>query len=101
MGLVRLYGNALPWSPGGHPLERKKSAGPLTLLEFDEGFEDPGWCERGHAGYVLDGDFAFLLDEGEERFSAGDGFYLVPGTRHRARNAGRGVVRVFVYSWQG
>ncbi|HUK12439.1 MAG TPA: hypothetical protein VLW17_03980, partial [Thermoanaerobaculaceae bacterium] len=56
MSFSRLGFTAMPWSPGSHPLERKKAAAHgATMLEFAPGFADPVWCERGHVGYVLAG----------------------------------------------
>jgi quercetin dioxygenase-like cupin family protein len=92
----------LPWVQGIHPLERKKARpqSPVTLLEFASGFEDPHWCSRGHAGYVLSGRFELLLEDGVETMAAGEAFWLDPGTRHRARNPGGEPVKVFLHTWE-
>jgi quercetin dioxygenase-like cupin family protein len=94
---------AVPWQPGAHPLERKKTAAEVavTLLEFAPGFLDPTPCRRGHAAYVLEGEIALVLEDGcEVRAAAGGAFHLDPGTVHRARNPGTVPVRLFVYSFE-
>jgi len=97
MRFSRLEFAAMPWSPGGHPLERKKTAARgATLLEFAPGFADPAWCERGHVGYVLAGTLHVELEGGAETVAAGEGFALDPGTRHRASNPGAEPVRLFI-----
>src|SRR5690349_4536086 len=88
---------SLAWTPGGHPLERKKSCPtrPVVLLEFAPGFADPNWCERSHLVYVVSGVLEFELASPEERaakvsrverFTAGQCCILDAGTSHRARN---------------
>lgn len=90
----------LPWTQGGHPLERKKHdpAHPVTLLEFAVGFADPNWCRRGHYGLVLEGEFGLEFADRTVRFAAGDAFLVEPGTDHRAQNPGEVPVRIFVYT---
>jgi quercetin dioxygenase-like cupin family protein len=94
---------AAPWQPGGHPLERKKTATDVavTLLEFGPGFEDPNPCRRGHAAFIIEGELALILEDGREvRAMAGNAFHLDAGTVHRARNPGDRPVRLFVYSFE-
>lgn len=98
MATERLDFAALAWQPGAHPLERKKlgALGGATLLRFEPGFEDPGWCVNGHTGYVLEGTLRLALDDGVLEASAGQGFVLDAGTRHRASNPGTDAVVVFI-----
>lgn len=100
MAFVRAPFPSQPWSPGGHPLERKKTLPErgLTLLEFEPGFEDPNTCLAGHFMFVLEGSFGLELDTGLERLEAGEGCFLDPGTGHRARNLGAIPVRLVVLS---
>ncbi len=101
MSFARLPFTALGWTAGAHPLERKKlvEGHPALVLEFAPGFEDPNWCESGHVIYVLDGTLELVLDDRVERLGAGDGCVLERHTRHRARNAGRVPVQLFVVSF--
>lgn len=98
MSFERLPFAATPWTEGAHPLERKKVApgSPAVVLELEPGFADPRWCDSGHVMYVLDGALGLELEVGHETITAGDGCTLDPGTRHRAYNAGDGVLRLFV-----
>ena len=98
MSFTRLPFTSLAWTPGAHPLEQKKliDGCPVVLLEFAPGFEDPNWCENGHAIYVLEGTLELVLDSGTERIHAGDGCVLDRNTRHKAKNPGNVPVRLFV-----
>jgi quercetin dioxygenase-like cupin family protein len=102
MAFERLAYARTDWTPGTHPLERKKPAalGRATLLRFEPGFEDPTWCEHGHAGYVVEGRFRLCLEDGVRDLDAGEGFVVEPGTRHRAANAGDRAVVVFVATYE-
>jgi mannose-6-phosphate isomerase-like protein (cupin superfamily) len=92
--------DSLPWTPGAHPLERKKAqpGRGLAMLRFAPGFADPAWCERSHVMYVIDGVLELELAEGPLTLSAGQCVALDRGTRHRARNPGESDVTVFVVS---
>ncbi|MCC6522476.1 MAG: cupin domain-containing protein [Polyangiaceae bacterium] len=93
----------LGWQAGGHPLELKKlvaGAGPVVLLAFEPGFEDPNVCVRGHVLYVVEGTLRLELDAGAVDVAAGEGCVLDPGTRHRAKNVGPGRVVSFVVSFE-
>jgi hypothetical protein len=98
MAFVRAPFPSQPWSPGGHPLERKKTlpARGLTLLEFEPGFEDPNVCLAGHFMFVLEGTLGLTLDTGLERLEAGEACFLDPGTGHRACTLGTTRVRLVV-----
>ncbi len=100
MSFTHLPFTSLDWTPGSHPLEKKKlvDGRPVVLLEFAPGFEDPHWCERGHVIYVLDGALELVLDHGTERLDAGNGIVLDARTRHRAKNPGAVPVRLLVIS---
>ncbi|MCU0224595.1 MAG: cupin domain-containing protein [Acidobacteria bacterium] len=98
MAHERLEFPRIDWQSGAHPLERKKTGalGGATLLRFEPGFEDPNWCVNGHAGYVLEGTLRLAFDEGVVEVREGEGFVIDPGTRHRAANAGRDAVAMFI-----
>jgi mannose-6-phosphate isomerase-like protein (cupin superfamily) len=90
----------MAWTAGGHPLERKKHHGEksITLLEFAAGFSDPKWCERSHVLYVIEGSLELEFDEGVAVLYEGECGVVDAGTRHRVRNAGDDVCRVFAVS---
>jgi quercetin dioxygenase-like cupin family protein len=97
MAYHRLPFASTPWTPGTHPLERKKAAtAGATLIEFAPGFADPNWCERAHVAYVLSGTLRLEVEGRTEEIGAGDGFITERGTRHRASNPGPTPVRLFV-----
>lgn len=100
MACTRLPLSSLPWTQGGHPLERKKVGGhpAITLLEFGPGFSDPSWCQRAHVVYVLSGALTFELESGLVLLSAGECCVLDAGTAHRAQNHGDEAVVAFVAS---
>lgn len=55
MPFARLPFTSLVWTPGAHPLERKKLIdGCPVLLEFGPGFEDPNWCELDANSLTVD-----------------------------------------------
>jgi len=90
----------LPWTQGGHPLERKKVGGPpsLALLEFQPGFADPDWCRRAHIVYVISGVLTFELETGLVQIAEGEGGVIDAGTPHRAQNHGDETVVAFIAS---
>jgi quercetin dioxygenase-like cupin family protein len=68
----------------------------VRLIELGPGFVEPQWCEKGHAGYVVSGQYVTDLDGDMWTLRAGQGFILPPGTRHRSRNTGAMPAIVFV-----
>jgi quercetin dioxygenase-like cupin family protein len=100
MALTRIAFPSMPWHPGGHPLEKKKTqaALPVALLEFAPGFSDPNWCERAHVLFVLEGTLELELADGVTRLAAGECGSVDRGTRHRARNPGEEPCVLFVLS---
>ena len=97
---MRVPLSSLPWSSGGHPLERKKigSHSSLALLEFAPGFSDLNWCLRSHVVYVISGVLTFELDTGLVQVGAGESCVIDAGTAHRAQNHGEETIVAFVAS---
>lgn len=60
----------------------------LRLIELGPGFVEPQWCDKGHAGYVVSGQYITDLEGETWTMRTGNGFILPPGTRHRSRNTG-------------
>ena len=70
----------------------------LRLLEFTREFIEHEWCVKGHTGYVLEGELEISFSTQAERFTAGDGIFILGGERerHRARAISRTVRLVLV-----
>jgi quercetin dioxygenase-like cupin family protein len=68
----------------------------VRLFEMAPGFVEPQWCERGHAGYVVRGEYVTELDGQMWTMQTGQGFILPPGTRHRSRNNGSLPATLFI-----
>jgi quercetin dioxygenase-like cupin family protein len=100
MACTRIAFPALTWSPGLHPLERKKTSAerPAVMIEFAPGFDDPNVCVRAHVIFVVRGTLDIVLDEGTQRFGEGECCWLDAGTRHRACNPGAEPVVAFIAS---
>ena len=58
----------------------------IRLVEFSDGFVEPDWCKKGHAGYVLDGEFSNDYNGKLERYKKGDVIFIPKGeqTKHKA-----------------
>jgi mannose-6-phosphate isomerase-like protein (cupin superfamily) len=97
---VHLSPDALPWTEGAHPLERKKASAerPMLLIELAPGFVDPNTCLRSHVIYVLSGALSLELDDRLEHVGEGQACWLDAGTTHRARNDGQIPVVAFIAS---
>jgi quercetin dioxygenase-like cupin family protein len=79
---VPVHFDDLPWespSPGVRFKTLVRGAQRLRLLEFAEGFEEPDWCTKGHAFYVLEGSLTLRTKNGETRINAGDVGFLSAG----------------------
>ena len=60
------------------PFQDKK----LRLVEYSSDME-PHWCDRGHAGYILEGRFQIEFTDGTEVFDSGDGLVIPDGPDHK------------------
>jgi len=58
----------------------------IRLVEFSSGFVEPDWCRKGHAGYVLDGEYSIDYSGALERYKKGDVIFIPPGeqAKHKA-----------------
>ncbi|NNE01453.1 MAG: cupin domain-containing protein [Pirellulaceae bacterium] len=78
--------SAQPWQQLADGLREKScDVGPqrFRIVEFSEPFEEPEWCYRGHAGYVLSGQMIVNVDGVMTTYRAGDVISLPRGVRHR------------------
>jgi quercetin dioxygenase-like cupin family protein len=100
VGFHRLDFDAMPWTPGTHPLERKKVAlaNGAALIEFAPGFVDPQLCKRGHVIYVLRGCLGLELGAETQIVFPGNCCILDSGTPHRAFTHGEVPVALFIVS---
>ena len=55
----------------------------IRLVEFSEGFIEPDWCKKGHAGYVIDGTFAIDYNGNLEKYKKGDVIFIPEGEQHK------------------
>ncbi|MEJ2721500.1 MAG: cupin domain-containing protein [bacterium] len=77
--------DALEWqSPmRGVRFKAKTSGGRrLRMVEYTTAME-PHWCDKGHIGCILDGDFEIEFDNEVVTYKPGDGVFIPPGTEHR------------------
>jgi quercetin dioxygenase-like cupin family protein len=58
----------------------------IRLVEFSEGFTEPDWCRKGHAGIVLEGTFSIEYNGVLERYTKGDVIFIPEGeqAKHKA-----------------
>ena len=65
----------------------------VRLVEFQNGFEEDGWCENGHVGFVLQGNLNIQFPDRMVSANEGDVVWIPPGfeTRHRAHVLGESV----------
>ena len=91
MALYRVDFEALPWQsslPGARFKTHREGGRQLRLVEFTAEFSEPGWCERGHAGLVLDGTLEVAFRGRTMSFHEGNGLFIPggPAHAHRARS---------------
>ncbi|MGL5271900.1 MAG: hypothetical protein ACRC8J_00250 [Phocaeicola sp.] len=69
----------------------------IRLMELPIGFDEENWCEIGHQGYVLEGNFTILFETGE-RFDCapGMGFVIPDGEKHRSKGSNNSKTIVYV-----
>src|SRR4051794_41663772 len=80
----------LPWErqmEGKRVKRFERDGRTIRLVEFTDRFVEPGWCEKGHSGLIVEGALALELVDGRvEQLQAGDGLYVPasPEGRHKA-----------------
>ena len=52
------------------------------MVEFTPAME-PHWCENGHIGVVLEGEFEIKFDGDIVTYKSGDGVFIPSGSEHR------------------
>ncbi len=80
--------DSIPWEstlPHARSKAVARDGRQLRILEIDREFVEPGWCTKGHVGYVLTGELQLEFADRTERFLAGDGFFIAPGEAEKHR----------------
>ena len=100
MSDYRIDFDSLEWSSPMAGVRHKiiRQAGrALRLVEYDRSMA-PHWCEKGHAGCILDGRFEIEFTNETVVFVAGDGVLIPtgPAHRHRARALSDVVRALFI-----
>jgi ethanolamine utilization protein EutQ (cupin superfamily) len=76
---------SLPWQApiDGLRFKAKQHGGKqLRLVEYTKDME-PHWCEKGHIGYVLEGEFEIRFDSEVATFKPGDGIFIPSGSEDK------------------
>ena len=55
----------------------------VRLVEFSEGFIEQNWCEKGHAGYILNGSFSIDYNGVLEKYKKGDVIFIQKGENNK------------------
>ena len=56
----------------------------LRLVEYSAEMP-PHWCERGHIGYLLQGEIEIEYESGKHLYREGDGIFIPSGSDHKHR----------------
>ena len=54
----------------------------LRLVEYTKDME-PHWCEKGHIGYLLAGQFEIRFEGEVAIYNPGDGIFILSGPEHK------------------
>jgi quercetin dioxygenase-like cupin family protein len=83
--------NSLQWQstlPGARFKAHREGGKQIRLVEFSSEFVEPGWCEKGHIGFVVEGTLAVDFEGRVVIYPQGSGIFIPPGaaTAHKARS---------------
>lgn len=69
----------------------------LRLVEFTSRFVEPDWCEKGHIGYVIEGELEIDFHGRCVRYPQGAGVFIPSGSasKHKGRSV-TPTVRLFL-----
>jgi ethanolamine utilization protein EutQ (cupin superfamily) len=56
----------------------------LRLVEYSDTMP-PHWCERGHIGYLLEGEMEIQYENSKHLYRQGDGIFIPSGSEHKHR----------------
>jgi len=85
MVMYKVDFEAIPWeSPmdGIRCKIKKQDSRQLRLVEYTRIME-PHWCEKGHTGYLLEGQFEIKFEKEIHVFNPGDGIFIPSGKEHK------------------
>ncbi|SED97814.1 hypothetical protein SAMN05216532_6472 [Streptomyces sp. 2231.1] len=91
--LVGIDFDSIPWEkwhkPGADGRVKIAYTGGyrVRLLELPAGFNELNWCETGHQGYVLRGEFTIHFDNRSVPCRPGMGFVIPGDERHRSQGS--------------
>lgn len=88
MGPSRIDFETMPWQTPAAGIRFKAyehNGRRLRLAEFTREFVEADWCSKGHIGYVLEGQMEIDLDGTVSVFGPGDGLFIRPGDKHKAK----------------
>ncbi len=84
----RIDFDSLPWQdalPGARFKVFREGTKQIRLLEFSPEFVEPEWCEKGHAGFVLEGTLEVDFKGRVVVYPQGSGIFISPGAAARTR----------------
>ena len=76
---------AVPWESPIAGLRQKvyrSNERQLRLVEYSKDLP-AHWCEKGHIGYVLQGQIEIRFDDQTQTYGPGDGVFIPDGPEHR------------------
>jgi quercetin dioxygenase-like cupin family protein len=85
MESYRIDLTSMPWESPLRGLRCKAhrlSGRQLRLVEYTPDMP-PHWCEKGHIGYILDGQFEIRFEQQTIVFRPGDGVFIPSGPAHK------------------
>jgi quercetin dioxygenase-like cupin family protein len=87
----RVLFDALEWQSSIHGARFKafrSGTKQLRLVEFTSEFVEPDWCEKGHIGYVIQGELEIDFHGNLVRYPEGSGIFIPSGSAsgHKARS---------------
>ena len=83
--------DSLPWQnslPGARFKVYREEGKQIRLLEFSSEFVEPDWCEKAHAGFVLEGALEVDFKGRVVLYPQGSGIFIPRGaaSAHKARS---------------
>ncbi len=90
MEQYRIDFKSMPWESPAAGVKFKayeRNGRKLRLVEFTREFIEPDWCNKGHIGYILEGQMEIDFDGKVIKFGPGDGVFIPAGeeNKHKGR----------------